>query len=729
MGERGSAPYDAATAAWLAAVPCTALVALLVALLATPLGRLAFAPLPRSALLPWESGYFLPEPREDGGYLLALLLPCLLALAMVALTRADVRPRLPRAATLALVRCAQAAALLLVAASLVAQQSLRYVSHYGANVGDRCFTPATLAVGGGIALALAAVVRLRSSRKRAVAALRDTRARKIGAVAIALLATALWLLHAVDTDATIRWTHLSVWYNVPFSADDTFAVLDGRTPFVDVAPLYASLWPFAAAVPLALLGKTLLVFTVTMCALAGAALLAVFDVLRRVTRSAAGALALYLPFLATSLFTGRGTQTYGYTMATYFAIFPLRYAGPLLLAALTARTLDRPEQRSAWLIFLAAGLVALNNPSFGLPALVATVVALATRASDGGARLRLARDAVAGTLLALLALCCLTLARAGSLPDFDQLTVYTSYYSGGYAAIPLPGLLGLHLIFFMTYVAAIAVAVVRVRQRAFGALTGMLAWSGAFGLGALFYFVVESGAHWLKADLSAWGLAICLLTVVVVRRAGSAARWPGPPALAVLFGLGAMACSLAQLSTPWTQFARLAGHHHDLPRPALPADPFVPDPSARTFVASLPDGGAFYLKRGAPVALLSFNSNRIADAYGIVNVSPYPNVMGLFGPSFVRTVVADLRRAGGNTIVLPTSQLPSTDVYNQFAGLGFGVVTRDGIAPIGAPGVQPLRVLMRGEPVVKLVDLRVPHPRALRSGPRTLVARMRRPPW
>jgi hypothetical protein len=729
MGERGSAPLGAGTAAWLVALPCTALVALLVALLGDPLGRLLFPPLSLSALLPWERIYFLPEPREEGGYLLALLLPCLIAIATVALSHR--RPQLPRKLVRSVVLVTRGALLLLIVASVVNQQSLRYGPDLsGRTAGERLFTPATLAVAGVVALLLALAVGDRTVRRRIAVVLRDTRARRAGAVAIAVAATVLWLLHAINTDASVRWSYLSVWYNLPFSADDTFAVLNGRTPFVDVAPLYASLWPFAAAVPLALFGKTLLVFTLTMCALTAVALLAVFDLLRRVAGSAVGALALYLPFLATSLFVGRGTQAYGYTMATYFAIFPLRYAGPLLLAALTARALDRPGERPAWPLFAAAGLVALNNPNFGLPAFAATLVALGTRATAAGTRLRLLRDAGTGAVLALAAVSCLTLVRAGSLPHLGQLTLYTRYFASGYAATPLPSLIGLHTVFFATYVAAIAVAVVRVQQRAYGALTGMLAWSGVFGLGALSYFVAESGPHWLKANFSAWGLATCLLTVVVVRQLAAAGRrWPGPLELTVLFGVGAMACSLAQLSAPWTQVARLAGDHDGVPAPTLPSHPYVPPQSRRTFVASLADGDAFYLRRGAPVALLLYDGHRIADAYGVVNVSPYANIMSLFAPSFVRTLVADLRRAGGNTVVMPAQELPSPDVYALLAELGFGVVTNDGVVPIGAPGAEPLRESMQGEAIIKLVDLTAPHPRAMQHGPRTLVGRMQRSPW
>jgi hypothetical protein len=739
MGERGSAlaprgaarssarervaVADGATAVWLLVVPCTALVALLVALLGRRLGQLLYPPLKPSDLLPWElRGYVRPEPQEQGGYLIAVTLPLLLGLAAVALARS--RARLPRRLTLGVVSLAQAAALALVAICLIGQAFLGSVSLFGV----RYFTPATLIVGASLAGAIVLTARVPQARRIAAAALRGSGARRIAALALAATASVVWLLHAVNSDASIVWTHELVWYNVPFTLDDTFAVLNGLTPFVNAAPVYSSLWPFAAALSLATFGKTLLVFTVTMCALTAVALLAIYDVLRRVTRSPLGALLLYLPLLATSLFTGEGTQAYGYTQATYFAIFPLRYAGPLLLAALTARRLDRSEDRPGWPLFAVAGLVAINNLSFGLPAFAATLLALATRNPTWAALRRLARDALAGGLLALLALCGLTVARAGSLPDFGQLLLYNRYFAAGYAATPLPSLLGVHLVVFATYVAALAVATVRAHERRRDALTGMLAWSGVFGLGALTYFVAESGPYYLKASFCAWGFAVALLAADAIRRlAASGWRWPAPPDLAILLGLGLMACSLAQLSPPWSQIARLTGDHRGV-LARLPAENFVPDPAARTFVSSLADGNAFYVKRGAPVALLFNDGHRVADAFGVVNVSPYANVMNMFGPAFVRTVVARLRRAGGNTVVLPLGQFPSAEIYLELVRLGFGVVTSDGVARADAPGVHALVVHMRSESLLKLVDLRTPHPRALQGAGKTLVARMRRSP-
>jgi hypothetical protein len=737
MGEQGAAAVvardrarerlaldDAATTAWLLALPCAVLVALLVVALGTPLGRALLPTLRPSDVWPWEHAYLLPEPREQGGYLLALLLPCLLAGAVLWSVRERVRvPRhLPRGAA----ALARGALVALVVACLVGQQAMRYTWIGGPDIRDRIFTPATLIAGAGIALALLLALRGAGLRARFASALRDTPGRRAGALALATTATVLWLLHAVNSDSSIPWTAPGVFYNIPFTADDPFGVINGLTPFVDLSPGYASLWPLLTALPLALLGKTLLVFTLTMCALGALALLAIYGVLRRASGSPRAALLLYLPFLATTLFTVEGTQKYGYTIATYFAVFPLRYAGPLLLAWLTARRLERPARRPAWPLFAAAGLVLLNNANFGLPAFAASLVALAIREP----LLRLLRDAAAGLLLAVLAVCAVTLARAGALPDLGQVAAYSRYFLGGYMSTPMRSLLGLPLIVFATYVAALVVAAVRVRRRELGVLTGMLAWSAIFGLGALAYFVAESGPQWLKANFGAWALALALLAVVVVRGlAATGARRPEAPQLAVLLGVGVMACSLAQLATPWSQIARLTAHHGGPPPGTLAADGYVPDLSMRPFVASLADGRAFYFEHGAPIALLVANGHRIADAYGVVNVSPYANLMNLIVPGDLRTVVARLRAAGGNTVVMATDEPASLDVYHALLRMGFGVVTQDGIARVTSPRVRPLTLQLRGEPIVKLVDLRTPHPRALRGERGILVERIRHAPW
>ena len=71
-----------------------------------------------------------------------------------------------------------------------------------------------------------------------------------------------------------------------------------------------------------------------------------------------------------------GTLTSRYTFGDYFGVFPLRYAGPFLLAWLLVRRLDRAARSAPWVLFAAAGPVVLNNPEFGARALAATLAAL-----------------------------------------------------------------------------------------------------------------------------------------------------------------------------------------------------------------------------------------------------------------------------------------------------------------------------------------------------------------
>ena len=65
-----------------------------------------------------------------------------------------------------------------------------------------------------------------------------------------------------------------------------------------------------------------------------------------------------------------------YGPSNLFSMFPMRYGGPYVLAWLLVRHVDRLRPRRASLLFLAAGLVLLNNPDFGMPAFAATLVAL-----------------------------------------------------------------------------------------------------------------------------------------------------------------------------------------------------------------------------------------------------------------------------------------------------------------------------------------------------------------
>jgi hypothetical protein len=501
------------------------------------------------------------------------------------------------------------------------------------------FSTRTLVVGALIGAALAAAPHSRRLLAR-TARLAGGRRVELACLVAAAVLTAMWLLPDVATEHTTAngpFPDLPPW-----AMGDTYAILDGRTPLVDFHAVYAQLWPYVAALPMAVLGDTIGVFTIAMVMISGAALLATYAVLRRVVRSAPLALALYLPLLATSLYEVATREVaWRVSNGEIYSVWPIRYAGPLLLAWLTARQLDRARPRAVWALGLAGGLVAINNLEFGLGGLAGTFLALACvpwRWSLRGLA-RLAGELAAGVAAALALVSLLTLVRAGSLPHLGFMLEFPHIFGTlGLVSAPMPEV-GFHLVVYMTFVAALAAAAVRVARRVDDTLlTGMLAWSGAFGLMASSYFAGRSDAIKLAALLPAWSLALSLLTVAVMRGlAARARRLPGPAELAVLFGWGLTACSLAQLHAPWTEVARLQRGG----APALYAQPLVrPFIDART-------------RPGEPVAILMPMAHRIAYELGIDNVSPYGTMEELATRAQFVTLLEAMHDAHAHKLFLP----------------------------------------------------------------------------
>jgi hypothetical protein len=684
--ERSAAadPYlTASTAAWLCAIPCAALVLLAMLVLGPWVGGVLGDGRGDFRFLPIYRLFVLPEPTEQGRFLLALSAPIVLSLATVAVMRR--RPRLPLQVQTAGVAAGQLTTIVLLAACVIGQYDVRYGEtylHAPVTIGWRYFTPTTLAAAAAIALLLPLALRPPAVRALVRRCLRESTLRLTAASVAAIAITAIWLLHAVHSDQSIANAPESAIYHAEFTLDEAFAILNGRTPLVDFSAQYGSLLPWVGALSMLAFGKTLLVFTIAMCSVTALAMLALFDVLRRATRSATAALLLYLPLLATSFFQVRGTALDRETPATYLGLFPLRYAGPYLLAWLLARQLEaRGRPAGLVALFAVAGLVLLNNLEFGLPALAATVAALAwTSPLDRRSLLRAGAALAAGLVTALALVSLLLLLRAGSLPRLWRLTDYAEMYGrGGFGLLPIANPLGLHVAIYLTFVAAIAAATVRAVSRAPNrVLTGMLAWSGVFGLGTGSYFVGRSHPEALVASFSAWALALALLAAVVAPRlVAQPFRRPSLGTLMVLFGLGVMTCSLAQTPAPWAHLARL-----DAPftsTTSLSERPLLHerDPDTRRFVSSVPDGRArFVVRRGAPVAILLTTGHRVADTYGVVNVSPYTGWNSMETEERVEATLDALQAAGGSTVIVPREV--DTEIFLLLARRGFEVLTESG---------------------------------------------------
>jgi hypothetical protein len=636
---------EASELAWLAAAPCALLIAAAIALLGPALGHALLHP-GSEAFLPVRRR---PEPAEHGRYLIALLAPVLLAGVVFAgvSRRLTLAPPTTRRLTLA----AHGLLLAFVAFCFAAQNGIllnadraEYIDPAGSYGGNaRYFTWPTLV----LALVLPALLLLLLARRHAVrerlsAALRETRARRVACLLLAALLTALWLSTAVNTDGSIAHADPAVAAHVPVSIGETFAVLVGRTPLVDFHPQYGQLWPYLAAVSMSLFGASLGVYTLVMTTASGLTLLAVYATLRRLVQRSVVALLLFLPVLATGFFKMLGPLANRYGPANLFSLWPVRYAGPYVLAWLLVRHLDGAAPRRRWLLLLIGGVAVLNNPEFGLPALGATLVALICVRPPRSARATglLLVETVGGLLGAAALLSLLTLARAGSLPHFGLLLEFSRLFGiGGWMLLPLPHA-GIFLVIYVTFVAAIAVAVVRALQRAQQpALTAMLAWSGTFGLLAGSYYVGRSHPQVLVGLFSPWALALALLAIVVVRDlAARGWRRPTVPELLVLAGLALAVCSLAQTPTPWSQVHRLSR----TTRLAV-----FKEPAASRAIAA-------ETRPGEPVVLLLPLGYRIAYDIGIDDVSPYTNAESLATRQQLDTIVAALRAAHGRKLFITT---------------------------------------------------------------------------
>jgi hypothetical protein len=656
---------SAGDAAWLAAVPA-ALVAVLAILLIGP--WLGTTLLPHADARYW-SNYLSevhPEPIEQGRFLLALTAPLLLAGFTVGVRR--LRPRWEPTTIDALVVAIQAAAIGFVVLCLLQQQRGVLGPLYPAEEEPAFlldfFTPATLLVAA--AGTVAVVWAIGSARLRAslTSWTRETRKAQLAAGVVALGAIVVWLSHAAYTERTIGAAHTEVLYHLQFPLDETFAVLDGRTPLVDFAAQYGSLWPYAFAAGMSALGDSVGVWVTMALVATGLGMAAVYTVLRCAARSSIRGLLLFLPVLATSFFMLGGTRANRYTYGDYYGTFPIRYAGPAILAWLVARHLGGAKPRRAWLVFLAGGIVALNNADVGIPAFGATAAALLW----GGGRLtraravRLALKAAGGLLAAFALVSALTLARAGALPDLGLLLRFSRLFAAAGVGLARMPTIGLHLVVYLTYVAAFGVATVRLlRAESDRLLTGMLAWSAVFGLGAGAYFAGRSTPENLVATFFPWSVALALLLVPALRELGPGWWHRRPPlaAIACVFGFLVMACSLAQTPTPWEQLQRLQRS----------GPPILAEPRGQRFIAQ-------HTHRGEPAAILVLLGHRIGVDLDVRNVSPYSNGIVMPFAEQLDEAIAALRAAGGRKLFL-MPDFSAEDMQQALAHAGFRRIAQD----------------------------------------------------
>ncbi len=623
-------------AAWVALAPCALVTFAALMLIGPAIGHLLFEPPAGEALWPPNipSTEGQAEPVKRGRFVVALLGPVLLAGAVLMSAR---RPlRVDRRATRVLVLGGQLGLLAFVVAAMLGQNNRLLAS---AEPLWPVFGVPSLIIAGLIALALPAALRSHAVMSWAREVSRERRWLRAACLAPAVAVPVMWLLTAIVTERTVGDLELMWW-----TLSDPSAILDGRTPLVDYYAFYAQLTPYYAAVTLRTFGESFLTYAIAMTTLSLLAMLAMYALLRRVLggRSLL-ALALYAPFAATGFLTTQtGTEPVEGALgnAILFAVWPMRYGGAYVVAWLLARHLDGAAPRRTWLLFLTAGLVAIDNLEFGAAAFTATVVAVlcARPAWSREALARFAGQVLAGLLAAVACVVLLTLLRAGSLPRPELLLEWPRVFGVlGLFAQPMPKL-GFHLAIYVTYAAALVVAAVRrATGEARSLMTGMLAWSGTFGLLSASYYLGRSDTLKLGALLSAWALAVVLLTIVVVQRlAASTTARPSPAVLLVLFGFGLAVSCLHDMPAPWRQIERL--------RAAQPPPTY--QPASRAFVAA-------HTEPGERVTILMPLGHRVARQLDLVNVSPYPFIEAIVTRRQFDMTIRVARREGARKLFMP----------------------------------------------------------------------------
>jgi hypothetical protein len=655
-------PLPADDAAWLATIPTAIVAVAAITLLGPPLGKALLAP-QNVHFWPGFQYALSPEPVQLGRFLVAQFVPFVLAIFTVA----GVRWRAARASSMSdgLIVAVQAAAVAFAVACWLAQEEALgpLYPHRSPQILLRFFTPRTMIVAGAGTLAIVLAVRNARMRAQVLAWARESRGRRLAAGLVAIVAIVVWLLHGVYTEGTIGAAFREVEYHIQFTYDETFAVLDGLSPLVNYATQYGSLWSYAFAAGMSLIGPSVGVWVAMALLATGLGMLAVFAVLRWVAGTSVRGLLLFLPVLATSFFMLGGTLENRYTYANYFGTFPMRYAGPSILAWLVARHLGGARPRQCWPLFLLAGVVVLNNADTGIPALGATALALLwsggrpTRASVA----RLAFEATGGLAAAFALVSLLTLARAGVLPDLGLLLRFSRLFAkAGFGLFAMPTI-GLHLVVYLTFVAALGAATVRaLRAEPDRLLTGMLAWSAAFGLGAGAYFAGRAVPENLVAMFFPWAFATALLLIPALRSL-STVPWRRPPvaAVACVFGFGVMACSLAQTPTPWGQLQRL--------QQTVP--PILGEPLGEQFVARR-------VRRGESAAILLPLGHRIGAALGVTDVSPYSSFLSMPTAEQLNETLAVLRADGGRKLFIRPLDVEG-EIAQALADAGFKLVAQE----------------------------------------------------
>lgn len=293
----------------------------------------------------------------------------------------------------------------------------------------------------------------------------------------------------------------------PFTANEMAAVAAGKFPLSDFVPQYSTLLSFPIAPALRLFSSTpeavVVVWLIALQVFCVAVPLVVVRKAAGWTLVPIGIGLVGIPILALA-----GGSSH--SASTYFAGMPLRYVGPMsLLLVLIGRLSKlnvrcgpvwascRSRFRDLWL-GVACGLVLINNPDFGGPAVGACfVVMLVSQLSWRGAR-DVAFLMSVGLICSFAGYSILGFV-IGKPVDWGYWLLFQRVFgSAGYFAMPMPSF-GEHLGYVMTFLAGAALGlsgVLQARRRnghvSVAIVAAALLYVSLWSLGSLAYFSSRS---------------------------------------------------------------------------------------------------------------------------------------------------------------------------------------------------------------------------------------------
>ena len=621
-----------------------------------------------------------PEPAEFVGYVLAVLVPA----AFVSVTALLLR----RQGALAADRSSAAPWTLLAflsqgAFAVVAAYGILYEHFHGAYYPSLRFPVVLIAAAAAAGYGLWTVGLPAHWKSDLTAAGRVLGQRAWLWWGLATSWSVLWVLPNVFTEADRSAWLTQTAYHIPFTMGEFAAVLNGRTPMVDFYSQYQNVLPLLLSPLLRWTGLSLFSFTLTMALLSVTGLLLLFSVLTRVVRSSWLALVLFLPMVAFS-FEPVETNVGGYVhnMFTYYAMGPLRFLGVFVLARLSLWYLERPSYSRLAQSAAIAGIVALNNLDFGLPALAAVlscVVLFAPRFGRSTPAVRICMAVLTFLLTAGMAVVVYFVAvrlRAGAWPMVANLVLYQkTFAASGFAMVEAPQA-GFYQTIFLILLLPVLVALFEVFSGSFlesGRRArieyGTLIYAGIAGLGVFTYYAGRSDPGALPVAFCPAAYALVLLVYrfgagVIPSRLSGGSTAPGLriiPGVVVLTLFSLTFPGVFNAPHPGAQLARLRRGLAKLPDPHQNAVEVIRRyvPPGKQTVIIAPDAHWLAMKAGV-INRYPFShsgSLLIRDQLGpVMNaIAALPNKKVVFGE--VQPELAQRLMAKGFTNIEPNAAL------------------------------------------------------------------------